>query len=256
MLILGYSLAMTGCNNSQGDGEYQPYENLVGKNSEDGKTKLENPLSDKKKRSEPLTVNKTNNGTDNEPLIAPLPKDKILVNKTETTVPANRVATGTSTPSFAELLISAAIGHTASSVAAEETGETVAWIASAPREVKILIPEKDFRVEGPEDSIRVSYDDINLLKVMNMEPVTAKAPDMMPDWLKNLDGKRIRIRGFMSPTFRAKDLDSFLLGRDNQACCFPGRAKIYDLFPVKMRVGKTVDFIDNRPFDVWERYRH
>ena len=83
-----------------------------------------------------------------------------------------------------------------------------------------------------------------------MEPVSPDAPEYMPDWLKNLDGKRIRIRGFMSPAYESTGLRAFLLGRDNQACCFPGRAKIYDLFKVRMREGKTTDFIDNRPFDV------
>ncbi|MCH7685582.1 MAG: hypothetical protein IH899_02690 [Planctomycetes bacterium] len=121
---------------------------------------------------------------------------------------------------------------------------------SEHREIKILVPEKKFRVVGPEKAIRVSYDDINLLKVINMEPVTLDAPEHMPDWLKGLNGKRIRIRGFMSPTFEQTGLKVFLMGRDNQACCFPGRAKIYDLFPVRLRQGKTTDFIDNRPFDI------
>jgi hypothetical protein len=121
---------------------------------------------------------------------------------------------------------------------------------SEQREIKILIPEKKFRVVGPEGAIRVSYDDINLLKVINMEPVTLDAPKHMPEWLRKLDGKRIRIRGFMSPTFEQTGLRAFLMGRDNQACCFPGRAKIYDLFLVRMREGVTTDFIDNRPFDI------
>ena len=121
---------------------------------------------------------------------------------------------------------------------------------SEHREIKILIPEKKFRVVGPEKAIRVSYDDINLLKVINMEPVTLDAPEHMPNWLKALNGKRIRIRGFMSPTFEQTGLKAFLMGRDNQACCFPGRAKIYDLFLVRMRKGVTTEFIDNRPFDI------
>ncbi|MCH8830681.1 MAG: hypothetical protein IID45_13980 [Planctomycetes bacterium] len=40
------------------------------------------------------------------------------------------------------------------------------------------------------------------------------------------------------------------MGRDNQICCYPGNAKVYDLFPVTMRDGVTVDFILNRPFDI------
>jgi len=119
-----------------------------------------------------------------------------------------------------------------------------------PREVRVLVKENTFRVEGPEDALRITYDDIDLLKVLNMEPVTPDAPELMPDWLKELDGKRVRIRGFMSPSFQQSGLREFLLGRDNKACCFPGRAKVYDLFPVKMRDGHTTDYIQNRPFDV------
>ena len=48
----------------------------------------------------------------------------------------------------------------------------------------------------------MSYDDIDLLKVLNMDPVPANAATMMPAWLKGLEGKRIRIRGFMYPTFQ------------------------------------------------------
>ncbi|GAB4136555.1 MAG: hypothetical protein Tsb009_03680 [Planctomycetaceae bacterium] len=119
-----------------------------------------------------------------------------------------------------------------------------------PRKVKLLVKDRKFRVEGPENAIRVTYDDINLLKVLNMDPVLPDAHKMFPDWLKNLDGKRIRIRGFMSPSFKSTGLTSFLMGRDNKACCFPGRAKIYDLFPVKLRDGVTTEYIQNRPFDV------
>ena len=119
------------------------------------------------------------------------------------------------------------------------------------REVKVLIQERKFRKEGPQGALRISYDDIDLLKILNMDPVTPDAPKLMPPWLKNLHGKRIRIRGFMSSsTFQSTGLKGFMMGRDNKACCFPGRAKIYDLFPVIMQKGKTTNYISNRPFDV------
>jgi hypothetical protein len=122
--------------------------------------------------------------------------------------------------------------------------------AAPPRKVQVLVKSKDFRTEGPDGAVRVSYDDIDLLRVINMDPVTPDAPKHMPDWLKDLHGKRIRIRGFMSPAFKQTGLEGFLMGRDNKACCFPGRAKIYDLFPVRLKKGHTTDYIQNRPFDV------
>lgn len=121
---------------------------------------------------------------------------------------------------------------------------------SKPREVKILIKNHTFDKTSPGDALRVSYDDIDLLKVMNMEPVTPNAPELMPQWLKDLDGKRIRIRGFMYPPFQQTGNEFFQLARDNQICCFGKNPKIYDLFPVVMRDGVTADYILNRPFDV------
>ena len=128
--------------------------------------------------------------------------------------------------------------------------EEKALKVSEPRKVKILIKDHSFSKTAPGNALRVSYDDIDLLKVMNMEPVTPNAPKLMPQWLKDLDGKRIRIRGFMYPPFQQTGNEFFQLARDNQICCFGKNPKIYDLFPVVMREGVTADYILNRPFDV------
>ena len=117
-----------------------------------------------------------------------------------------------------------------------------------PREVKLLIPENEFKTE--DGALRVSYDDLDLLKVLNMEPVTAKAPDLLPGWLKKLHGQRIRIRGFMYPTFQESDIEYFALARDNDICCFRRDPKIYDVFKVILKDGVTTDYIEGRPFDV------
>lgn len=119
-----------------------------------------------------------------------------------------------------------------------------------PRETKLLIPEKTFRTEGPEGALRVSYDDLDLLKVLNMEPVTATAPEHFPSWLKDLDGKRIRLRGYMRPDVLAEDLPFFILARDTQACCFGPNTKAYDIIPTIMREGVTTDYIHLQPFDI------
>ncbi|QDV29522.1 hypothetical protein Spb1_14290 [Planctopirus ephydatiae] len=118
------------------------------------------------------------------------------------------------------------------------------------REVKLLIPEKQFSAEGKDQALRVSYDDLDLLKVLNMEPVTDQCVELMPDWLKQLNGQKVRIRGFMYPTFEATGITEFVLARDNQICCFGRNPKVYDLIGVKMAAGKTTHYIPNRPFDV------
>lgn len=131
-----------------------------------------------------------------------------------------------------------------------QTVATAAAVTATPREVKILVKERLFEVEGPEDAIRATFDDIDLLKVINMEPVTADAPDHMPKWLKDLDGRRIRIRGYMYPAFMETGLTSFLIARDTQTCCFGSDAKLYDRFLVRMRKGVTTNYLQRTPFDV------
>ena len=123
-------------------------------------------------------------------------------------------------------------------------------VATGPRKVRVLVKERRFKAEGPENVLRITYDDFDLLKVLNMAPVTPNAPELMPDWLKDLHGKRVRVRGFMYPPFEETGLRGFVLARDNQICCFGRNPKIYDLVEVTMRDGVTTDYIANRPFDV------
>ena len=121
---------------------------------------------------------------------------------------------------------------------------------AAPGGLTVLVPEKTFRGEGSDGTLRVSYDDLDLLKVLNAEVVPVDVVDHMPQWLKGLDGQRIRIRGWMYPPLLSEGLKGFTLARDNQICCFGRDPKPYDLIRVRMRPGVTTDYIANRPFDV------
>jgi hypothetical protein len=77
----------------------------------------------------------------------------------------------------------------------------------------------------------------------------------MPAWLRNLNNRRILIRGFMYPTFKETGLQAFILARDNQICCFGRDPKIYDLVRIMLRKGVTSDYIQGRPFDVEGTFR-
>jgi hypothetical protein len=119
-----------------------------------------------------------------------------------------------------------------------------------PGGVRILIPSKTFKPEGAERALRVSFDDLDLLKVLNMEPITPDAVERMPDWLKGLDGQTIRLRGFMYPPSFPDGITRFLLARDNQICCFGRNPKAYDIVAVTLREDAPTHYIENRPFDV------
>jgi hypothetical protein len=153
------------------------------------------------------------------------------------------------TSSSSKALASVTTSKTAGGPAAATKGTPMAG-PSTPRKVEVLIPNKTFRPEGDPSALRVSYDDIDLLKVLNMDPVLSDAATYMPAWLKALDGRRIRIRGFMYPTFQQTGVHAFGLARDNQICCFGRNPKIYDVFDVVLHEGTTTNYIPNRPFDV------
>ena len=127
--------------------------------------------------------------------------------------------------------------------------------AKSELKIQLLIPEKSFRRERGTDAVRISYDDIDLLKILNMEPVPPNAAEYFPEWLESLNGKHIRIRGWMYPTFVSEGLTSFTLARDNGICCFTKMPKIYDVIFVKLEGGQTSRYIDQRPFDVEGTFR-
>ncbi len=123
-------------------------------------------------------------------------------------------------------------------------------VVAAPLPIKLLIPHKEFAREGAEKALRVTFDDIDLLKVLNMEPVPTNVMDSLPDWLKGLDGQRIILRGWMYPAGRQDGISSFMFVRDNGICCFSREPKVYDKLGVVMRKGTTTHYIQGRPFDV------
>lgn len=124
-----------------------------------------------------------------------------------------------------------------------------------PREPKLLIPNKEFRAEGAENALRVTFDDIDLLKVLNMEPVPEDAVKQFPEWLAQLEGKRVRIRGFMFPTLSQTGITYFQHVRDNEICCFGRTPKVYDRISTVLREGETTNYIQGRPFDVVGTFR-
>lgn len=65
---------------------------------------------------------------------------------------------------------------------------------------------------------------------------------MLTPEIEQLDGQRIRIRGYILPTFRQTGLTEFVLVRDNMECCFGPGAALYDAILVQMNAGVSTDF--------------
>jgi len=158
---------------------------------------------------------------------------------------------GASNATTAASIVSSQSGLTGRADSPEIDNSAIA----VPNRIELLIPKKSFRRERGTEAVRISYDDIDLLKVLNMEPVPPDAVEHFPEWLAGLDGKQIRIRGWMYPTYLSEGLTSFTMARDNGICCFQRMPKIYDVIFVKLAKGQTTSYIDQRPFDVEGTFR-
>jgi hypothetical protein len=144
---------------------------------------------------------------------------------------------------------------TADNAVVKTTDETPATATPAQKpapETETAHPprERTFAVDGPEGALRVGFDDLDLLKILKMDPVTPDCVEKMPGWLQKLDGKKIRIRGFMKPGLLLTGIPQFTFVRDTGLCCFGPKGKIYDLIAVTLKGGTTTDYIELRPFDV------
>lgn len=254
VLILGLAGWLSGCG-QEDDGQYTSYSEL---SASDSVVTVESATeapgdAGRTAESESAEAGETKADSPTNPATQPRAEDSSAV--PATSEPASAVETAAT----GEPVVPVPGGdpeQTASTVEPGDAGQSSESKAEpVAREVRLLIPKKDFEVEGPDGALRVSYDDLDLLKVLNMDPVTVEAPGLLPDWLKSLSGKKVRVRGFMYPTFEETGLTRFILARDNQICCFGREAKVYDLIQVGLAAGETTNYIQGRPFDVVGTFR-
>jgi hypothetical protein len=243
--ILMSLVAVTGCNN--GDGKYVDYEQTSPTEFEENQkhhaeVSPETVQVDDASVSTPTEIAKSQS-VDSSATPA-IDADAGSVKPASHSIDSNAVDTATA--GEMKTIVSTQSGFTGRADAPEIDNATT----PVANKIELLIPEKSFRRERGTDAVRVSYDDIDLLKVLNMEPVPANAVEYFPEWLASLNGKQIRIRGYMYPKFVNEGITTFTLARDNGICCFQRLPKIYDVILVKLKDGETTDYIDARPFDV------
>jgi hypothetical protein len=66
--------------------------------------------------------------------------------------------------------------------------------------------------------------------------------ELLTEAINALDGRQIRIRGFILPTAQKRGIKQFVLVRDNQECCFGPGAALFDCILVEMRGGATAEY--------------
>ena len=84
----------------------------------------------------------------------------------------------------------------------------------------------------------LGFDDIKF----EMKKGAAFERRMLTEKIERLDGERVRIRGYILPSFQQTGITQFVLVRDNLQCCFGPGAALYDCILVEMVAGKSTSF--------------
>lgn len=115
---------------------------------------------------------------------------------------------------------------------------------------RLLIPNKEFSVIPETDTLRVSFSDLNLKQILDMQKIPVDAVKHFPNWLKLLEGKRIRISGYMSPSHKETNLSVFRLVPVLQIMNFGAPIRADEVIVVLLQKSKTTEYQQNRRFDV------
>jgi hypothetical protein len=110
------------------------------------------------------------------------------------------------------------------------------------------VPARPAAHSGPVREI--TFDDIKL----EMEKGAPFTRDLLPRRVTALEQERVRIRGYILPSFQQAGLTQFVLVRDNQECCFGPGAALHDCVVVRMLPGRSTTF-SIRPVAVAGRFR-
>jgi hypothetical protein len=84
----------------------------------------------------------------------------------------------------------------------------------------------------------VTFNDIKL----DLKKDDPWKPSLLTEGVKKLDGKQVRIRGYILPPFQQSGIKQFVLMRDNQECCFGPGSVLHDRILVEMVGDATADY--------------
>lgn len=109
--------------------------------------------------------------------------------------------------------------------------------------------EKKPKESTPKESAAKKPNEKNKSKEITFDDLSFDLPkgahyksELLTDKIRELDGAKIKIRGFMLPSFQQRGITQFVLVRDNKECCFGPGAALYDSIIVELENESGVDF--------------
>lgn len=68
------------------------------------------------------------------------------------------------------------------------------------------------------------------------------SPSMLTEQVRRFDGEEVKLRGYIRPSFKQRDLKNFIFVRDDKECCFGPGAALFDCVVVKLAKDKATDY--------------
>ena len=84
----------------------------------------------------------------------------------------------------------------------------------------------------------ITFDDI----LLDMKKGDTFKTELLTDKVKKIEGKTVKIRGYILPGFQQSGIKQFVLVRDNMQCCFGPGAALHDCILVEMLGDATTNF--------------
>jgi len=110
--------------------------------------------------------------------------------------------------------------------------------------ILLLIPLAAVAVAA-DAAKEITFDDIKL----EMQKGETYDSSKLTDKVRGFDGKPIKIRGYILPSFQQNGIKQFILVRDNMECCFGPGALLHDCVVVEMIAPATTSY-STRPVSV------
>jgi hypothetical protein len=100
-------------------------------------------------------------------------------------------------------------------------------------------------VHAADRSKDITFDDLKF----EMKKGDPFERSMLTKPIEELTGAKIKIRGYILPSYQLKGITQFVLVRDNKECCFGPGAALYDSVMVEMQNGASTTYV-SRPVAV------
>ncbi len=117
---------------------------------------------------------------------------------------------------------------------------SVPAVAERPRADRppVVVAAAESKTNVPVTVKEITFDEVKL-DLKKGDPYDSS---LLTDKVKKLDGKSIRVRGYILPSFKQNDIKQFVLVRDNMECCFGPGALLHDCIVVEMTAPATATF--------------